>query len=119
MYDEAADILAKEFSEPGKVVLGRVDCDKESELTEGYNIFAYPVIKLIINGQRGCREFPGRRTTDDIVSFIRKEMEDPVKELFHMNELDELHLDQKIIIGKWENKQTSCCIFFLFFFFLL
>ena len=31
IYDEAADKVAAEFTTPGKVVLAKVDCEKESE----------------------------------------------------------------------------------------
>ena len=31
IFDEAADKVASEFPEKGKVVLGKVDCDKESK----------------------------------------------------------------------------------------
>jgi len=31
IFDEAADKVAAEFPTPGKVVLAKVDCDKESE----------------------------------------------------------------------------------------
>jgi endoplasmic reticulum resident protein 44 len=29
IFDEAADKVAAEFPEPGQVVMGKVDCDKE------------------------------------------------------------------------------------------
>lgn len=31
IFDEAADKVAAEFTTPGKVVLGKVDCDKDSK----------------------------------------------------------------------------------------
>ena len=31
IFDEAADKVAAEFPEPGRVVLAKVDCDKESK----------------------------------------------------------------------------------------
>jgi hypothetical protein len=30
IFDEAADKVAAEFPEPGQVIMGKVDCDKES-----------------------------------------------------------------------------------------
>lgn len=31
IFDEAAEKVALEFPKPGKVVMGKVDCDKEGE----------------------------------------------------------------------------------------
>lgn len=32
IFDEAATAIAKEFPEAGKVVMGKVDCDKEGSI---------------------------------------------------------------------------------------
>lgn len=31
IFDEAADKVTQEFTQPGQVVMGKVDCDKESK----------------------------------------------------------------------------------------
>jgi len=46
IFDEAADKVAAEFPEPGKVVLGKVDCDKESEL-QIVQLFSYLYIPAL------------------------------------------------------------------------
>lgn len=38
IFDEAADKVAAEFPEPGRVVLGKVDCDKEGKIFQGVNL---------------------------------------------------------------------------------
>ena len=39
IFDEAADKVAAEFPTPGKVVMGKVDCDKDSEFKHFYKSF--------------------------------------------------------------------------------
>ena len=42
IFDEAADKVAAEFPEAGRVVLGKVDCDKESKLySDNVHLYSY------------------------------------------------------------------------------
>jgi len=35
IWDEAADKIAQEFPEPGKVLIGKIDCDQEGKDLKG------------------------------------------------------------------------------------
>lgn len=100
VFDEAADRVAEAFPEAGKVVMGKVDCDKESSIATRFHITKYPTLKLIRNGQPAKREYRGQRSTDAFVEFIKKQMEDPIKEFAHLRELSDLQPDKRIIIGE-------------------
>lgn len=100
VFDDAAEKVAEEFPEAGKVVMGKVDCDKENSVATRFHITKYPTLKVIRNGQPAKREYRGQRSTEAFVSFIKKQMEDPVKEFHNLRELTSLETDKRIIIGK-------------------
>ena len=54
IFDEAADKVAADFTEPGKVVMGKVDCDKQG---------GYFYINLFFNPSRSSAE----------IAFIKKQ----------------------------------------------
>ena len=51
IFDEAAESVKKDFPQPGKVVLGKVDCDSETAVSNQYQISKYPTLKLFRDGQ--------------------------------------------------------------------
>ena len=51
IFDEAAENVKKEFPQTGKVVLGKVDCDAETAISNQYQISKYPTLKLFRDGQ--------------------------------------------------------------------
>lgn len=100
IFDEAAEAVAKEFPESGKVVMGKVDCDQESSVATRFHITKYPTLKVIRNGQPAKREYRGQRSVEAFTSFIKKQLEDPIKEFKQLRELGELESNKRIIIGK-------------------
>lgn len=46
IFDEAAEAISKEFPEAGKVVMGKVDCDRESSVATRFHITKYPTLKV-------------------------------------------------------------------------
>lgn len=100
VFDEAAKKVAEEFPEAGRVVMGKVDCEKENAISTRFHITKYPTLKLIRNGQPAKREYRGQRSTEAFVEFIKKQLEDPIKEFSHLRELAELESGKRIIIGK-------------------
>lgn len=104
IFDEAAREVSKEFPEAGKVVIGKVDCDQESSISTRFHITKYPTLKLIRNGQPAKREYRGQRSAEAFASFIKKQLEDPVKEFTQLSELGKLESDKRIIIGYFDRK---------------
>ncbi|XP_025833816.1 endoplasmic reticulum resident protein 44 [Agrilus planipennis] len=104
VFDEAADKIKEEFPEAGRVVLGKVDCDKENEVATRFHITKYPTLKIIRNGQPAKREYRGQRSTEAFVTFIKKQLEDPVKEFAHLKELTSIDTDKRLIIGYFDRR---------------
>ncbi|XP_050503217.1 endoplasmic reticulum resident protein 44-like [Diabrotica virgifera virgifera] len=104
IFDETAEAIAKEFPEAGKVVIGKVDCDKESSISSKYHITKYPTLKVIRNGQPAKREYRGQRSVEAFTTFIKKQLEDPVKEFKQLKELGELESEKRIIIGYFDRR---------------
>lgn len=104
IFDEAADRIIKEFPESGKIVMGKVDCDKENTISTRYHITKYPTLKIIRNGQPAKREYRGQRSTEAFVEFIRKQLEDPVKEFKGLGELQTLETNKRVIIGYFDRR---------------
>lgn len=99
VFDEAADKIAQEFPEPGKVVMGKVDCDKEGSVATRFHITKYPTLKVIRNGQPAKREYRGERSIEAFLKFVKKQLEDPVKEFKELRELNEVESNKRIVIG--------------------
>lgn len=104
IFDEAADKVAEAFPTPGQVVMGKVDCDKEGSIATRFHITKYPTLKLIRNGQPAKREYRGKRSADAFVEFIKKQLEDPIKEFKDIAELKNLDTKKRIIIGFFDKK---------------
>lgn len=48
IFDEAADKVREAFPDPGRIVMGKVDCDKECKYTLPNYVFnAFELIKFI------------------------------------------------------------------------
>lgn len=104
IYDEAADLITKEFPEQGKVVIGKVDCDKETSIASRFQITKYPTLKLIRNGQPAKREYRGQRAPEAFLEHIKKQLEDPIKEFGHLRELEKLDTKKRIIVGYFDRR---------------
>ncbi|XP_050503216.1 endoplasmic reticulum resident protein 44-like [Diabrotica virgifera virgifera] len=61
--------------EAAKVVMGKVDCEKERSLFSKYKIKKYPTLIAISNGPPEKREkYTGERTVEALTTFIKKQM---------------------------------------------
>ncbi|KAF4533117.1 hypothetical protein B566_EDAN003837 [Ephemera danica] len=81
VWDEAAKLIATEFPEAGQVILGKVDCDQEGAIATRYHITKYPTLKVFRNGQVTKREYRGQRSAEALLNYVKKQLEDPIKEL--------------------------------------
>ena len=55
-----------------------------------FHITKYPTLKVIRNGQPIKREYRGQRSAEAFLSFIQKQLADPIKEFTDLKELKEL-----------------------------
>lgn len=49
-----------------------------------FQITKYPTLKVLINGQPAKREYRGKRSVEAFVSFVQKQLEDPIQEVENM-----------------------------------
>lgn len=106
-FDETADQIKTVFPQAGKVVLAKVDCDKETEVASQFHITKYPTLKIIRNGQVAKREYRGQRSTEAFVTYIKNQLEDPVKEYKTLNDLLSLDTNKRIVIGYFDVKERK------------
>ncbi|XP_055684702.1 endoplasmic reticulum resident protein 44 [Lutzomyia longipalpis] len=104
IFDEAADEVAKEFPEAGKVVMGKVDCDKENSVATRFHITKYPTLKVIRNGQPLKREYRGQRSVEAFSEYVRKQMEDPIQEFQTLKDLEHLDSKKRSVIGYFDRR---------------
>ena len=90
IWDEAADKIAAEFPEAGRVVVGKIDCDKESNLGTRFHITKYPTLKYVRNGIVAKKEYRGSRKVEDFLQFVRDQLKDSVNEFKDIKELAQM-----------------------------
>lgn len=106
IWDEAADKVAQEFPNPGQVVLGKVDCDKEGALGTRFHITKYPTLKYVRNGIVAKKEYRGSRKVEDILNFVKEQLVDPIKEYQNVQELVGMDDMKRYLIGYFEQKDS-------------
>ncbi|XP_076240058.1 endoplasmic reticulum protein 44 isoform X2 [Calliopsis andreniformis] len=106
IFEEAATKIRSAFPEPGKVVMAKVDCDRESSIASRFHITKYPTLKVIRNGQPTKREYRGQRSVEAFEEFIKKQLEDPIKEFYDLKELTNLDDKKRMIIGYFDRKDV-------------
>uniref|UniRef100_A0A1L8DUR4 Putative endoplasmic reticulum resident protein erp44 n=1 Tax=Nyssomyia neivai TaxID=330878 RepID=A0A1L8DUR4_9DIPT len=104
IFDEAADAVHKEFPDAGKVVMGKVDCDKEGSVATRFHITKYPTLKVIRNGQPLKREYRGQRSVEAFSEYVRKQMEDPILEFKTLKDLEHLDSKKRSVIGYFDRR---------------
>jgi len=103
IWDEGADLINKELAGQ-KVVVGKVDCDKNGDLGTRFHITKYPTIKFIRNGELGKKEYRGKRTAEAFLEFVKDQTKDPVTEFKDLQELGDMDDKKGHIIGYFERK---------------
>lgn len=96
--------MKQDFPEAGKVVMGKVDCDQESAVASRFHISKYPTLKIIRNGQTTKREYRGQRSAEAFAEFVKKQLEDPIKEFHTLKDLEQLDSTKRIIVGYFDRR---------------
>lgn len=104
IFDEAADKVREEFNESGKVVMGKVDCDRETAIASRFQISKYPTLKIVRNGQTTKREYRGQRSAEAFHEFVKKQLEDPIKEFQNLKDLEVMDSKKRIIVGYFDRR---------------
>eukprot|EP00092_Neocalanus_flemingeri_P054526 GFUD01064224.1.p1 GENE.GFUD01064224.1~~GFUD01064224.1.p1 ORF type:complete len:442 (-),score=125.02 GFUD01064224.1:1556-2881(-) len=98
IWDEGADKIAAEMAGK-KVVMGKVDCDKESSLGSRFHITKYPTIKFVQNGVLAKKEYRGQRSADSFLEFVKEHVKDAVAEFTDLSQLKTLDQNKRHLIG--------------------
>lgn len=108
IFDEFADKIASEFP-AGKLSVGKVDCDTETQLASSNNINKYPTLKLYRYGVAVKKEFRGARTVEAFISFIKEQITNPVKVAKSNIELSQsvTDLKKRMILGYFESEESE------------
>ncbi|KAL7032170.1 hypothetical protein ACKWTF_007245 [Chironomus riparius] len=104
IFDEAADKVKEAFPEQGKVVLAKVNCDVESSVAQKFHITKYPTLKVVRNGQTAKKEYRGQRSAEAFVEYVKKQLEDPIKELVSLRDLETLDDKKRIVVGYFDRR---------------
>ena len=103
IWDEGADKVAAQL--PGvKVVLGKVDCDKEGSLGQRFHITKYPTIKYVEHGVVAKKEYRGQRSAEAFLDFVRQQVKDPIEELNSENQVQNMDKKKRHLIGYFDSK---------------
>ncbi|KAK4532571.1 hypothetical protein CCYA_CCYA12G3428 [Cyanidiococcus yangmingshanensis] len=71
------DAAAKALSDQKGLLVGEVDATVETKLRDRFDIRGFPTIKLFVDG-KPVADYNGERTTDALVSFVKRQMTVPV-----------------------------------------
>jgi len=105
IWDEGADKIAAEMV-GSSVVVGKVDCDTETNLGTRFHITKYPTIKFVRNGQLSKREYRGQRSAEAFLEFVQENTKNPVIEFEDLNDLNKLDDKKRCIIGYFESQDS-------------
>lgn len=106
IWDQTADKVAKEFSSK-RVVIGKVDCDKEGALGQRFHITKYPTLKYVQNGELAKKEYRGSRTVESFIEFIKDKTKNPIHEMTVSGESDILDEKHRHIIGYFRSRDSA------------
>ncbi|XP_043654770.1 endoplasmic reticulum resident protein 44 isoform X1 [Drosophila teissieri] len=104
IFEEAAAKVLQKFPENGRVILGKVNCDIEDILADQFDILKYPTLKIIRNGLISNQEYRGQRSVEAFFQFVEKELSDPIKEFYSIDELKNVEVGYGIVIGYFISK---------------
>jgi len=107
IWDEGADRVASEL-QGVKVVMGKVDCDREGALGTRFHITKYPTIKYVQHGVMAKKEYRGQRSAEAFLDFVRQNVRDPISEFTELSQVAG-HLEEKKrhVIGYFGSKEEG------------
>lgn len=108
VFDETAEKLNKEYPQPGKLLLGKVDCDKETNVAARFHITKYPTLKVIHHGKIK-REYRGQRSADALATYIRDLLRDPVIVISQPEDAEKINESKRAMIAYQPTQSTPEC----------
>ena len=105
IWDEGADKVAAQLAGM-KVVMGKVDCDKEGSLGQRFHITKYPTIKYVQHGVVAKKEYRGQRSAEAFLDFVRQHVKDPIEELNSLDQVQRMDQKKRHLIGYFDSKDS-------------
>lgn len=96
--------MREAFPENGRVVLAKVNCDTETAIAQKFHITKYPTLKIVRNGETSKKEYRGQRSADAFLEYVKKQLEDPIKEFVSLKDLETLDAKKRIIVGYFDRR---------------
>jgi len=107
IFEEASNLVAKEFPSSGDVLFAKVDCDAQPTIAQKYSVNKYPTMKLFRNGVMMKKEYRGQRTANSLADFVRQQLKNPVKEVTNLDQIYEMEREKRTVIGYFEKKECK------------
>ncbi|KAA0183445.1 hypothetical protein HAZT_HAZT002783 [Hyalella azteca] len=108
VWDELADKVNAQFPEPGRVAIGKVDCERQQDIASRFHITKYPTLKLLRNGQVVKKEYRGQRTADALAEFVAEQLKDPVVLIKSIEDVNVAKKDNKrTVFGFFESQMQE------------
>jgi len=106
IIDQLSNKVAQEIKLPNKLVIARVDCDKEVSISRQYKVSKYPTLKLVRDGVEMKREYRGQRSVDALFDFLKDQMRDVIT--YHKaDDKEETPNGKRLAIGHFTSKETT------------
>nr|XP_002052017.3 endoplasmic reticulum resident protein 44 [Drosophila virilis] len=114
IFEDAAVRLAEKLPPSAGVRLARVDCMLEVELSNMCDISKFPTLRLYYRGHPLRQEYRGQRSVEALVAYVKKQFESSIKTIINIQELDEIDVTRRSVIGFFESrKELSAALFVL------
>lgn len=108
IFDEFADKVAQEYAgQPGKVAVGKVNCEEEQALAQANQINKYPTLKLYRHGVALKKEFRGARTVEAFLNYIKEQLATPIQIHNSYHNINAREHKKSAIIGYFDNEQSE------------
>lgn len=99
--------MKEAFPETGRVVFAKVNADVETSIASKYHITKYPTLKVLRNGQVTKKEYRGQRSAEAFVEYAKKQLEDPIKELVSLKDMETLDEKKRSVIGYFDRRDQG------------
>ncbi|RNA27513.1 endoplasmic reticulum resident 44 isoform X2 [Brachionus plicatilis] len=108
IFDDFAEKAMNEFP-MGKLSIAKVDCEAEGQIASKNQVNKYPTLKMFRNGLAVKKEYRGARSADAFISYVRDQLQNPIKTAKTYPEFT-IALNEKkkrILIGYFLNDQVE------------
>lgn len=106
IWDEGADRVAAELA-GSRVVMAKIDCDKEGSLGSRFHITKYPTIKYVQHGVVAKKEYRGQRSAEAFLDFVRQHVKDPIEEITELEQLTAMDGKKRHAIGYFDSRENE------------